>query len=483
MKKIISFLMCIVILCFTLVGCAEDEIGAYLPNYKENMNNKEEPTELNFYIIVGDNTSEDAKATVPREINVYLKEKYNITLNINYCLESEYNDKVIAAAKDTEILKDSDGHELKNADGTPLSNRADIVLINSYDLYNTLKNEDLLVNLTSYFSPEGKYRALNAKIESNLLDASLVDESKLDENGNKIEIYNRYVVPNNQRIGEYDFMVINKHLARDILNLAPGDEISNITSLDSEMYLKLIDRMTSYYNETASLYEEYPTLDDFIVANVRNLKGNYEDKIAYEYGYASYYEFINGVEDTLKAWYSDNEDELSKTYKSEAAFVLSVMTLYEKDGASVLHPYKILQKNYVNISKLPVISASDVYTSAYAIIKNVNDSGNLSMDDAAMRDAHYSKCMDIIYALNTDPVFKNMLQYGYVGANYKFIKDEMTNENTDSISLYSDPNSRYEMNNLYTGNMYIAYYCEDINWTKAIHNNILRQNADSNVEQ
>ena len=35
MKKLLSFLLCIVFVCLTLVGCAEDEIGSYLENYKD----------------------------------------------------------------------------------------------------------------------------------------------------------------------------------------------------------------------------------------------------------------------------------------------------------------------------------------------------------------------------------------------------------------------------------------------------------------
>jgi hypothetical protein len=86
--------------------------------------------------------------------------------------------------------------------------------------------------------------------------------------------------------------------------------------------------------------------------------------------------------------------------------------------------------------------------------------------------------MKIIYALNNDVELKNMLQYGYVGTNYTFVTNEK-HENTNYITLNTNPTVRYEMNNIHTGTPYISYYCESISWNELIHNNCLRQNADA----
>ena len=91
--------------------------------------------------------------------------------------------------------------------------------------------------------------------------------------------------------------------------------------------------------------------------------------------------------------------------------------------------------------------------------------------------------MRIIYALNTDVQLKNMLQYGYVGTNYKFVKNEK-NENTNTIVLLSEPAEViYEMDMIHTGNMFLNYYCESIGWNEKIHNDILRQNAEAKLPQ
>ncbi len=407
MKRLISLFLCLLVLSFTLVGCTDDEIGSYLPNYKGNEENQDDLVSLNFYIIVEDGTSNEAKTTVPQNINTYLKEKYNIALNINYCLANEYDSIVVEAAKNEDDSK-----------------RADIVLINSKELFTSLHNNGLLVDLTKYYEAKNenrKYGSINAIVEKNLLSASLVDGCY-------------YSVPNNHRIGEYEYIVINKTLSKDILHFAPNKEISNMTTLESLEPLK--SAMSDYYVSNPSLASEYSTVDEFINDNIKIVKGNYEDKILHEY---------------------DVTD-------------LSLITVDSK------------KVNYVNILSYPVVDADEAFVSAFSIVKNASHNGEMTEEKEAVLNNHYAKCMDIIYALNTDVALKNMLQYGYVGTNYKFIKNEK-NENTGYIELYKGDDVKYLMNPIYTGNEYISYYCEELDWTEAIHDNILKQNGESILPQ
>ena len=68
---------------------------------------------------------------------------------------------------------------------------------------------------------------------------------------------------------------------------------------------------------------------------------------------------------------------------------------------------------------------------------------------------HYTKCMSIIFGLNTDIQLRNMLQYGYVGTNYKFIQNDK-NENTNYITLITGTEVTYEMDPIHTGNLFNA---------------------------
>ena len=94
MKKLLSLILCIVFVCLALVSCKQDVIGEYLPNYKDDKRDSDTIETLHFYIITGDATSEDAKVTVPQNINTYLKEKYKVQLKIHYYTESEYQSAV-----------------------------------------------------------------------------------------------------------------------------------------------------------------------------------------------------------------------------------------------------------------------------------------------------------------------------------------------------------------------------------------------------
>ena len=92
MKKIISLLLCLVLAAFTFVGCRRDRIGDELDDSLKGY--VKESLTLNFYI-VGDTTNDNA--TVNARINNYTEKKFNTSLNIVYCNESDYQSTVISA--------------------------------------------------------------------------------------------------------------------------------------------------------------------------------------------------------------------------------------------------------------------------------------------------------------------------------------------------------------------------------------------------
>ena len=400
MKKLLSLMLCIVFVCLSLVSCADDVIGEYLPNYKNNNVTDDQIEKLNLYIITGDNTSEEAKITVPQNINAYIKELYNISLNIKYYTISEYNAAVTSAIANTNEAE-----------------RPDIILINSESLYNELRAEDRLVALNDFYKSRD-FRSINTVIDDVLLAAS----AEVDPATGALTYY---TAPNNHVIGDYEYIVIDKHVARDVLHFSNA-EIESMTTEESLAELKA----------ALELYYESPecntdlSKEDYVNSCVRIVRGFYNDRFILE----------ESDEDSLK-------------------------------------------KNYVNISSYPVATKAEAHLSAFAIVKQLDDNGNYTEEQAAILNAHYSKCMRIIYALNTDVQLKNMLQYGYVGTNYKFIKNEK-NENTNSIVLIKEPAEViYEMDMIHTGNMFLNYYCDSINWNEKVHNDILRQNAEAKLPQ
>lgn len=374
MKKLLSALLCIVFICFSLVGCAEDVIGEYLENYNTNKNNTGKIETLNFYIITSEMTSEQAKITVPQNINTYIKEKYKLELNITYLTADKYVEAVNTALKNTDESK-----------------RPDIVLINGKSTFDELYENDNLVMLNDMYSSRD-YKSINTIVDDVLLAASAVVDSTTGESS-------YYTVPNNHIIGTYKYAVINKEVVRNQLH---------------------------YSEEKIHEMSTEEKIDD-LIAEVKAYLGtdDVSDYVRYEDGY-----------------FNDK-------------------AVLEDSG-----------KNYVNIISMPSATKEEAHESAFAIIKHLDDKGaENSEEKQALLNDHYSKCMSIIFALNTDAQLKNMLQYGYVGTNYKIDTKKTNTINLlyDSAEKESDDMYKevtYIMNPIYTGNIFISYYCDDIVLTK-----------------
>ena len=402
MKKLLSLMLCIVFVCLTLVGCGKDTIGDFLKNYNTDNKTDDQIEKLNFYIITGDETSPEAKITVPQNINGYLKEKYEIELNIVYCTAAEYDATLTAAMNKTNEAE-----------------RPDIVLVNSEELFNSLYAS--FVPLNDFYNHRD-FKKINTIVDKTLLAASAVNTSETASSATY------FTVPNNHVIGEYQYVVIDKTMARDTLHFS-NEEIAAMTT--EESLAELVEAIGTYYDSDFCSSEL--SKEEFIGQYVKLVSGSYADKALLEYNVES-------------------EDDIV-------------------DGASTV--------NFVNINSYPNATAAEAFSSAFAIVKHLDDAGKSNTEEKqAELDNHYTKCMKIIYALNTDVQLKNMLQYGYVGTNYRFIKNNK-NENTNYIKLEKGAEVVYQMNPVYTGNLYISYYCEEIGWNETLHNNIIKQNADA----
>lgn len=394
MKKLISLILCLVLICLALVGCGKEVIGDYLSHYENTDLTDEQVETLNFYIITGDETVRDAKITVEQNINTFLKEKYHIELNIEYFTEDEYRDGVLSAM---------------NTDKE--SNRPDIVLINSPELFDELYQDNSLLALNNagdldFFGTD--YKKLNTIIDKALLSASAVDGTY-------------YTVPNNHKIGYYEYIVINKEMARDTLHF-PEEELKAMTTEASIEELK------------ARILALDSTLDVNDYISIR--RGDYMDL---------------------------------ENYKKLDLATGNMPT----ETASNPAP----EVNFVNVKAYPNATVEEAFLSAFGIIKNLDDTedyAGYTDEKKALLKSHYNKCMRIIYALNTDVEFKNMLQYGYIGTNYTVDKNR-----DNYINLIRNNSVRYDMNNIHTGNSYISYYCNEISWDADTHNVWLRQNANA----
>lgn len=127
-------------------------------------------------------------------------------------------------------------------------------------------------------------------------------------------------------------------------------------------------------------------------------------------------------------------------------------------GYGYTHPDAPSDKWEYIVSAYPVVTKAEAYGSAYSIL-----SGTENPDRA----------MEIIYALNTDVEFRNLLQYGVLNNDYEV---DNTIESDDTHIVIKD--TLYKMNILYTGDVFKAYYNSDY-WTKDMALAGKIQNAES----
>lgn len=115
--------------------------------------------------------------------------------------------------------------------------------------------------------------------------------------------------------------------------------------------------------------------------------------------------------------------------------------------------------NFCNVIEYPIATSQEAFSSAFAIV----DSGDATANERAMQ---------IIYAINSDADFRNLLQYGVSGTNYTLASD-------GTVDRVDSGDNKYHMNLLYTGDIFKALYCKDIGWTAQSAANGEEQNKQS----
>ena len=250
MKKLLCIILCLVLSCLFLASCGEEEIGKVPDDYPQ-IDNTVQEVSLNLYIIVEDETVANGRTkainTVKNAIKQYTTSKYNTNLNVVYLTESEYESKVLAAVSATD------------------STAANIVLVNSNSLMQKLYASKKLCALDSYLDTKA-FGRLNTTIPAPLFEASRFSEMV---NGTPAEVL--YSIPNNYVVGAYEYMLINKAIARDYFNFNETTLKSYKTMDDAAALIAAIEADGKY------------SVNDCI----STVSGSYEDRFVY--GDAGYY--------------------------------------------------------------------------------------------------------------------------------------------------------------------------------------------------
>lgn len=136
---------------------------------------------------------------------------------------------------------------------------------------------------------------------------------------------------------------------------------------------------------------------------------------------------------------------------ASANYIKEVSGMYEDKAKYEAEGYAC------NVLSVPVVTAEEAFASAFAVSSSCKD---------AMR------AMQILYALNTDVYFRNLMQYGVKNTNY-------TIDDNGVVTRINTEKNRYVMDLLYTGDFSLAYYCEELGHTEESLANAKHQNLDA----
>jgi hypothetical protein len=249
MKRTFAAILCLILACLMLVSCGEDTIGDYINQYEEPK--VKERLKLNLYVIYEEGTTKNALDTVQQRIESYTLSEYETAVKVIYCTASEYEARLLSAVKDG------------------AAHKADIVLVNSKSLMDKLMAGNYLADITDYFNGKD-YGTLNDKIAGALIDAVKCEGTVMNDLGEEVLKDDRmYYVPNNRVVGTYEYIIINREIARNYY--ISDNDLKTITSEEDASDLKALIEADGL---DASEY-------------IKVVKGMYEDKAAYEAsGYA-----------------------------------------------------------------------------------------------------------------------------------------------------------------------------------------------------
>ncbi len=444
-KKLLCLLLCLVsVLTLSFTGCGEED------DSELNQEASARPAvSINMMLISDKEISAETEALVEEAFNELTQSKFTTKVDFIFLTEDEYfnvlDQKLADAAeyKDNEALTDivlpgltvEETGEVEETTAETVVNELGQRLLRYPDIEEHqidivfLAGKDLLVK----YATEGKLKSLDtnlnatSKILRDYIYPSFLDQVVYEKN--------TYAIPNNHLIGEYTYLLVNKELAEkyyiDVTKISSfvdcEDLITEIGTNETEIpaVLEYADPTNMHYwlgdNDVAILASEVPV--NATAGTMTKMRSAFEIS-----AFTKHMLLMQRCEDN--GWFAADP---ANTEKFGVAIMKGGYELSEKYSDD----YEVIVLSY------PTLSDETVYESMFAVTSYT---------------ANFERAMEIITFINTDESAKNILQYGVEDIHYEF-------DDEDNFVLLNDD---YAMNNLYTGNSFLAYTTEDmLEWDRA----------------
>lgn len=440
-KKLLSFLLCVVaVLTLSFAGCGEDS--------DDDSTNQEasarKAVTINMMLVSEKEISSETEALVEEAFNELTQSKYTTKVDFVFLTEDEYFDvldeKLAAAAeaKENEGLLDitlpglgtpEETTEVEETTAETIVNELGQRLLKYPDIEENqidiifLSGRDRLIQ----YATEGKLKSLDtnlnatSKVLRDYIYPSFLDQVVYEKN--------TYAIPNNHLIGDYTYLLVNKELAEKyyidvtrIKSFADCKElIIDIGTNEAGIpaVLEYADPTNMHYwlggDDVAILASELPV--NATAGTMTKMKSVFEIS-----SFTEHMLLMKTCEDN--GWFAADPANTEK-------FGVAIMNGGYEIRDEYADDYEVIVLSY------PSLADETVYESMFAVTSYTAD---------------FDRAMEIITFINTDVEAKNILQYGVEDIHYEFDDDG------NFVSLSDD----YAMNNLYTGNSFLAYTTEDM---------------------
>lgn len=458
-KRWISLLLCLVmVLTMGLTGCKKETDEEAKQNASDEAS--QSALTLTMWVVSENEISPEAYSRVSAAINSITKSKFKIQLVLKYFTEDQYRAELEnaimnfngvsgdAAENQPDVYETNDAGLSVIKYPELLANQVDIIYIAGQDMYLDFIDKGWLAAIDAELSTSAK--TIKEYVSATLLSAAMYNGST-------------YAIPNNRPVGEYTYMLLDKDLMKkygadayvktnmiDGLfneNLYPFFKLismmegENVIPIDAT-YEECLNFLAYYWNVSSEDYS-ISDLQKFSLFGYRYQNLDELSRGSVILGYNSLFADPEFAEDYLKL----NEFRFNEYLRAENETRTQALVKFMKGDSTVMNEKDAEgvvcytdesgKEYYPIIVGYPVASADDIYGNMFGVY-----SGSRNV----------SRAMDIVAYMNTNADFRNLLQYGVEGVDYKVTRDELGN----FLGL-ERLGTGYNMSIWATGNAFIAY--------------------------
>ena len=479
MKRIISLILCLIMLTACFAGCAQKTGDDKMQSVDQQQ--FEMARTLSMYLLCEKPVSAEQELALENAINSITKTKFKTALDLRIYtadeyyaqLEKSFADRDAAAEAGTLGEEEELTEDITYVDEYGITQikyptvegyQVDIFYVGGYDKFAQYVEEERFSRLDEQLSSSSKI--LNDYISPEYL------KYMKELNGGT------YAISSNDVMGEYTYLLLNKDvLAKTRYNTANG--LKEFTSLTCDATVDVLNQVKTDYTDYVPLYSclgvdglatsgiKYwgVDADGNLCNDFSLLVGTYNTSAKYK-TVESLMTFMNGLTSstfktqlkTLKYYKANNYFGTEQDLESGKAAVA-----YVKGGADVFDKYS---DNYeVVVIEKPTVTTQDIYANMFAVSSTTQD---------------LSRAMEIICLLNRDETLRNLFQYGIEGVNYEMVDSDYLDENEKPYKVVRRLNEDYMMDPAKTGNTLLTYTLEGNDPT--FNEYIKKQNRDVVVD-